>query len=151
MPAITSSIEYLADIDLYKTEKPWSGLLINSKERFFDKGQRLDNIEFEYHDHNIRDVREQPGLRFDVTGFDLCSQKCSTLSEFNTIEKLNSYKTEMSAFLKEKLGALYINTYDCHTRLNVQKTTDTVDVLDLLHVDSPARGAHNGEWSMCRI
>lgn len=143
MPSITASIEYLADIDLYKTEKPWSGLLIGGK-KHFNSGQRLDNIELTYHDCDVQDVRENQDLPFDKTGFQLYKQKSPTLSEFDTIEKLETHQAEMAAFLTEKLDAVYVKTYDCHTRLNVDKTEDKVDVMDLLNVDAPARGAHNG-------
>jgi len=143
MPAITASIEYLADLDRYRTEKPWSGLLVNSQKRFFDKGQRLDNIELEYHNRTIRDAREHPELKLEKTGFAVHHHKSSSLSEFDTLELVEKYKVEMNDFLEKKLDTCFVKTYDCHTRLNVVRKVDQVDVLNELLVDSPAVGAHN--------
>ncbi|KAI9835390.1 MAG: hypothetical protein M1819_002307 [Sarea resinae] len=142
MPSIVAPIEYLAKLPLYETEKPWSALLSNGKQ-FFEKGERLDNVEFEYQDCTITDIVDNPTLNLETNGFQLYKQTSQHLSNFDTIEKVDAYKAETAAWLKEKLGAVYVNTYDCRPRLNIEPTRQTVDVMDPLLVDQPARGAHN--------
>jgi len=143
MPSVVAPIEYLADLPKYTTEKPWSALLANGRE-FFEKGVRLDNIEFEYHDCTISDVRQSPEINLERNGFQLYTQTSSHISEFDTIEKVNAYKQETAAWLKGKLGAIHVNTYDCRPRLNVEPAREKVNVIDPLLVDQPAKGAHNG-------
>jgi len=142
MPSITAPIEYLADLPKYKTEKPWSALLTNGKQ-FFEKGVRLDNVEFAYHDCVINDVRQTSDICLEKNGFQMFKQSSNKLSEFDTLDKVDVYKAETATWLKAELGAVYVNTYDCRPRLNIEPVREKVDIQDPLLVDTPARGAHN--------
>jgi len=142
MPAISALIEYLADSPLYRNEKPWSGLLIDGK-KLFERGQKLDNIELVLEEHTVEDVVEYPELSFQKQGFVFWKHESKTLSEFDTMPKVLLHREEISEFLTEKLDAVFVKTYDCHTRTNTEKLATAVDVFDELEPDSPARGAHN--------
>ena len=143
MPDISASIEYLADLPIYKTEKPYGALLANGAE-FFAKGKRLDNIFFEEHECIVTDVRDKPEFTLERSGFEICEQVSNTLSDFQTTEEADIHRKEIAEFLKKKLDAVHVNTYDLRTRLNVEPTRTKVDVLDTLLVEPRARGAHNG-------
>jgi hypothetical protein len=56
MPDVKASIEYLAPLPLYETEKPYLALLPPSED-FDPDTQRTDNLEYEIHkDMLITDV-----------------------------------------------------------------------------------------------
>lgn len=147
MPNITATIEYLADLPKYKTEKPYSALLSNGQE-FFAKGARLDNIEFTYPECTIKDVRGDVEFTIDKCGFQIHSQTSQNLSDFKTMEQIDVYRKEQADFLRTELGAVFVNTYDVRPRLNVEPKRTTVNVIDPLLVDQPAKGAHNGKYPL---
>jgi len=146
MPDISASIEYLADLPIYQTEKPYGALLANGTE-FFAKGKRLDNIFFEEHECIVSDVRDKPEFTLERCGFQICEQVSNTLSDFQTKEEADIHKKEIAESLKKKFDAVHVNTYDLRTRINLEPTRTKVDVLNPLLVEPRARGAHNGTTS----
>ena len=70
MPNIFANIEHLADLPLYKTEKPYGALLSNGSE-YFAKGHRLDNIYFTEHRHKVIDVGGNPDYTLPKNGFQI--------------------------------------------------------------------------------
>ncbi|KAM3086628.1 hypothetical protein ACMFMF_000574 [Clarireedia jacksonii] len=137
-----ANIEHLADLPLYKTEKPYGALLSNGSE-FFSKGYRLDNIEFTHHQHKLLNVKNDTTKTLPKNGFQIFKQTSETMWDIGTIEGARRHREEIAEWLKEKLDAEFVHTYDLRTRLNDESPRDKVDVLNPFIVEPRARGAHN--------
>lgn len=143
MPSIMANIEHLADLPLYKTEKPYGALLSNGNQ-YFQQGHRLDNIEFVEHRRKLIDVRHDKTKTLARNGFQIFPQQSDTMWSVGTIDGARRHREEIAAWLQAKLGAAFVHTYDLRTRLNDESPRDKVDVLNPLIVEPRARGAHNG-------
>lgn len=143
MPSIVANIEHLADLPLYKTEKPCGALLINGSE-FFAKGHRIDNIEFTDHRRKLIDVRNDKTKILAKNGFQIFKQESENMWDIKTIEGARRHREEIAQWLKTTLDAEFVHTYDLRTRLNDESPRDKVNVLDPLVVEPRARGAYNG-------
>ncbi|KAI1994833.1 hypothetical protein LOZ54_000886 [Ophidiomyces ophidiicola] len=121
MSEIFANIEHLADLPLYKVEKPY-GALLSDGNVYFSQGHRLDNIEFTEHRRRVVDVANDPAYTLPKNGFQIFKQESKTMWD---------------------LGAVFVHTYDLRARLNDETPRDQVDVLNPLVVEPRARGAHN--------
>ncbi|KAJ4390721.1 hypothetical protein N0V93_004319 [Gnomoniopsis smithogilvyi] len=142
MPGITANLEFLADLPLYKTEKPYGALLTNGA-KHFAQGHRLDNIVFTHHSCNLIDVKNDESKTLSNNGFQIFRQHSDSMWNVNTLDGARRHREEIAAWLKNKLDAVFVHTYDLRTRLNDEADRDKVDVLDSLVVEPRARGAHN--------
>ena len=150
MPEIRAALQYLQDLPLYKTEKPYWCLLPPHK-GFDPNAQRVDNLEFESRsDVLIRDIRESnDALNLSTCGFEVVQHR-SKLLGFETVEDVDAYKTETEALLQDKLGAAFVKCYELRLRKNTRFERDEYDMNDPLLVEGPATGAHNGNtWLLC--
>jgi len=150
MPEIRATLQYLQDLPLYETEKPY-WCLLPPHEGFDPNAQRVDNLEFESRpDILIRDIRESEGvLNLNTCGFEVL-QHHSELSNLETVEDVDAYKAETEALLRDKLGAVFVKCYEVRMRKNTRFERDQYDMNDPLLVEGPATGAHNGNtWLLC--
>jgi hypothetical protein len=143
MPANLAEIEFLADLPLYQTEKPYLCLL--SPEQQIDPDQvRLDNLEFEKHSNiRIEDVREHPELRLDDCGFEYIQHK-TAISEFTNPADVDAYKRETEGLLRDRFAAVKVLTYELRLRKNQEFRRKQFDLNEKLLLEGPAKGAHNG-------
>src|ERR1700690_2042808 len=104
MPANLAEVEFLADLPVYQTEKPYLCLL--SPDQNIDPDQvRLDNLEFEKHSNiHVEDMREHPELDIDECGFEY-TQHQSPISNFTDPADVDAYKRETEGLLKDRFGA----------------------------------------------
>ncbi|KAK2879404.1 hypothetical protein FQN49_000922 [Arthroderma sp. PD_2] len=142
MPDIFANIEHLADLPLYKVEKPYGALLSNGSV-YFSQGHRLDNIEFTEHRRKVVDVGNNPAYTLPKNGFQIFKQESETMWDVSTIDLARRHREEIAEWLKGRLDAVFVHTYDLRTRLNDETPRDQVDVLSPLVVEPRARGAHN--------
>jgi hypothetical protein len=145
MPDVTTSIEYLQNLPLYQTVKPYYCLLA-PHEGFDPDAQRLDNLEFEvFHDIHVTDIRDSINeFSLEKCGFQVLSHNSNGL-EFTTPEDVQAYKQETEAMLRDKLGAEFVKCYEVRTRKNVPLSRNVFDYNDPLLVEGPAKGAHSGQ------
>lgn len=143
MPDIKAVIEYLQDHERYRTEKPYCCLL-PPREGFDPDKERVDNLEFETHsDVPITDIRPSKGrISLEDHGFQVLSH-ATNFSDFTSEEGVRAYKIETEALLRENFGACWARTYDFVLRKNVPLQRKQFDLNDPLHIEGPARGAHN--------
>lgn len=150
MPAVQATLEFLAKIPLYDTEKPY--LYLPGKDEKLDPDQtRLDNMEYELHpDILIKDIREQPSLTLDKCGFEYVTHPfpCESLE---TRQEISKYCSEMERLLAERFQAERVVTYEHRLRKNELVRRTEFDVYDPLLVEGPAKGAHNGKVAFTRI
>jgi hypothetical protein len=66
--------------------------------------------------------------------------------DVDTIDGARRHREEIAEWLKEKLDAEFVHTYDLRRQLNDESPRDKVDVLNPLIVEPRARGAHNGMY-----
>src|SRR5947208_151717 len=144
MPNVVADIEYLKDLPLYKTEKPYLCLL-PPRDDFDPDTERVDNLEFELHRNiTVTDIRDTiDKYTLEVCGFQVQPHESKTL-EFNTVDDVESYKRETEDLLRDMLGAEYVMCYELRTRKNVPFRRKQFDINDPLLVEGPAKGAHNG-------
>ena len=144
MPANVADIDFLANLPVYETEKPYLCLL--SPDRKIDPDQvRLDNLEFETHSNiNIEDMREHPELRIDDCGFEYIQHQ-SAISEFTDTSDVDAYKRETEGLLKEHFAAVKVLTYELRLRKNQEFRRKQFDLNEKLLLEGPAKGAHNGK------
>jgi hypothetical protein len=143
MPNVHAEIEYLQDLDLYKTEKPY-WCLLPPHEGFDPDKQRVDNLEFEPHSNIlITDIRPfHENVTLEEYGFQVLPHS-SNYPDFTEAASVNAYMKETEALLRDTFEASYVKTYDCVLRKNIIFERTEFDLADLLHTEGPARGAHN--------
>lgn len=149
MPANRADIEFLADLPIYQTEKPYLCLL--PPDQNIDPDHvRLDNLEFEKHsDVGVEDMREHPELRLDDCGFEYIQHK-STISEFTDPADVDAYKRETEGLLRDRFAAVKVLTYELRLRKNQEFRRKQFDLNEKLLLEGPAKGAHNGRRSTDR-
>ena len=146
MPANLAEIEFLADLPLYQTEKPYLCLL--SPEQKIDPDQvRLDNLEFEKHSNiKVEDIREHPELQLDDCGFEYFQHK-TAISEFTNPADVDAYKRETEDLLRDRFAAAKVLTYELRLRKNQEFRRKQFDLNEKLLMEGPAKGAHIGKRS----
>ena len=112
MPDIQANLEFLADIPLYETEKPYLAL-VPPRPGFDPNTERMDNLEWETHSGiAITDIRGQSDtLTIDKCGFQVM-QHSTRVTEFDRAEELRAYREETEALLRDTLQASYVLCYD---------------------------------------
>jgi hypothetical protein len=146
MPDVKADLEYLADIPLYATEKPYLCLLSPS-DGFDPETDRADNLEYEiHHGITITDMRDRADITIASHGFQILNHT-SEFPDLESVRDVDSYKRETEQLLQESLGAAYVCCYDLRKRRNQVFDRTQFDVYDPLMEEGPAKGAHNGKYS----
>jgi hypothetical protein len=146
MPANLAEIEFLADLPLYQTQKPY--LYLPSPEQQIDPDQvRLDNLEFEKHSNiKVEDIREHPELRLDDCGFEYFQHE-TAISKFTDPADVDAYERETEDLLRDRFAAVKVLTYELRLRKNQEFRRKQFDLNEKLLVEGPAKGAHIGKRS----
>ena len=103
MPGIQGAIDFLADIELYKFEKPFAALVSPGTQVTDDQ---LNNLQWETHnDIVIDDIRgREDQFTLENCGFQLLKSPARNLS-FAVVEDIENYKRETEVVLGNLLGA----------------------------------------------
>jgi hypothetical protein len=148
MPDIKADLEYLADLPLYATEKPYLCLLSPS-DGFNPDTDRADNLEYELHRGiPLTDMRDRADIDIGSYGFQVLNHT-SRFPDLESVCDVDSYKRETEQLLQESLGATYVFCYDLRKRRNQVFNRTQFDVYDPLLEEGPARGAHVGKNPSC--
>jgi hypothetical protein len=116
MPDLVSSIEQLADLPLYKIEKPYAVLVTATEDK---EEYETNNITMtRYNDINFIDVRDRSDeFNLDTAGFEVGRHVCKRLSLPNATA-LREYEQETAIdYLKEKFGAVHVECYESRVSL----------------------------------
>ena len=110
--------------------------------------KRLDNLEFESRENiEIRDIRPfKDNVQLEEYGFQVLPHT-STVYGFASAKEVDAYKFETEQMLQDALNGVFVRCYDFILRKNVTFQRSQFDLNDPLHVEGPARGAHNGKCS----
>lgn len=146
MPSIMADMEFLADLPLYKEEKPF--MYLPGKDENLDPDRdRLSNLEFEHHEGiRIEDMRDRPELFLDRCGFEYCSHNFR-VNDFDSASSIDTYRDETQQFLTKRFQAVKVLTYEVRQRRNEHFQRKQFDFFDKMLVEGPAKGAHNGKLS----
>jgi hypothetical protein len=119
MPDIQANLEFLANLPLYETEKPYLAL-VPPRPDFDPDTERMDNLEWETHtDITITDIRGQIDiLTIDKCGFQVM-QHSTGVKEFDGMKDLRAYREETEALLRDTLQASYVLCYDLKVRIRL--------------------------------
>ena len=138
-----ASLEYLQNLALYDTEKPY-WCFLPPHEGFDPDKQRVDNLEFEDHFNiTIHDIRESEPKRIDECGFQVLHH-VSRFSRFDSPADVRGYKSETEGLLQKEMNAIFVKCYDHRLRKNITFERNQLDLNDPLLMEGPARGVHNG-------
>jgi len=149
MPQVMTTLEFLKDLELYRSEKPYFCLMPATDATEADNEQ-IDNLEFECHDDiRIDDMRPfVETFKLDENGFEAVHH----VSRFVDIRSDNGltstmalaeYQLETEDMLTGRLEAAFVKCYDIVMRRNITFDETVFDLRDKMHVIGPARGAHN--------
>jgi hypothetical protein len=142
MPEISASIEYLQKLDLYQKEKPYYCLLAPHN-GFDPDAQRLNNLEFEQRpDITVTDIRNL-NHSWTENGFQVLQHRSEALP-LDSSEQSAKYVAETEELLRQETGAIFVKCYEIRQRHNVRIDREQMDYNNLLLVEGPAKGAHNG-------
>lgn len=112
MPDIRTRIDFLKDLPLYKTEKPFMVLLPANKGLDPD-AYRTENLEFEkLEDVPIFDIRgHESEFLLDTSGFQLVRHDSQYLNILDRCD-VENYRHETEEFLQATLGAEKVICWD---------------------------------------
>lgn len=144
MPDIVANLDFLDRRDVYDSEKPylWTPGLGQGVE---PTDPRRSNMRFKSHDNiTIRDMRQdnETAGGLDTRGFQYHHQHFST-PRLESATDIAQHKDEIQRFLKDKLDAVDVFTYNVLLRRNAPLGVDFFELDDPLVHAKPARGAHN--------
>ncbi|KAJ5729082.1 uncharacterized protein N7483_003590 [Penicillium malachiteum] len=141
MPDLITSIDYLADLELYKTEKPYA--VVVSPENH-DESIETNNLVFESREGlTITDIRgHENDISLETSGFTVTPNK-SQLSNVESWDEIRAYQKETEQFLKDWFQADSVFCFDLKLRKNEPVTRLVKDLRDWTIPDAPAYGAHN--------
>lgn len=141
MPKIVAKIDFLADLSMYDTEKPY--FYLPGKDQDIDpEDPRLNNLEFENHTVEVEDIREHPELALSTCGFTFITNKTLNL-KFEAPSDVDDYKRETQDLLRSHFSAVKVLTYEVRLRKNQRFERRQFDLNDKLLQEGPAKGAHN--------
>lgn len=144
MSSLVTQTDHLADLPLYKTEKPY----------FIFWGPRNDeprpipttNMQMETHEgtviHDVRGHEEAFSLRSH--GFEVHSHESRVPLPLDSEKAVNNYKQETELHLKAEFKAEFVYCYDTRIRRNDEATRKKlyIDLRDPLSAEKPALGLH---------
>lgn len=114
MPDVQSKLEFLADLDLYKTQRPFNFVPEQDFEKQIDAGEHnLNSVELQYEIVTLRDIRHEPGYKMQECGFELVANEMQNTG-LNFLEESarNQYACETKEFWVKHLNAEYALCYD---------------------------------------
>lgn len=110
MADVNSSLEFLADLPMYKNEKPYQIFPhINSGWKAEDPA--LKNMEWQSHNVRIHDMRGVPELGLEKSAFEVVEHVSASVAAWNP-DKISAYLQETETLLKSFFGAEVIICYD---------------------------------------
>jgi hypothetical protein len=143
MPDIQGSIDFLADLPAYKTEKQYL-ILLPVESDLDPEAQNLTNLSYELRSTLIRDIRSDASFKLDTCGAQLLSHK-SRFRSFSTPEELKAYRAEVDELLYATFNPVFARYYKARVRINEPRNADSFDHKDPLLVERPSKAAHVGE------
>lgn len=143
MAVVHTTLEYLQDLALYRTEKPY--WYFRAPRPDFDPDQeRSDNLEFKHFPVGVRNLRECSTLpTLENTGFEVVQHE-SRHTRFDTLRNVADYRKETEECLQAHLNAEFVRCYDSCLRKNVVFERSQFDMSDPLLKQGPAQGVHIG-------
>ncbi|KAE8333970.1 hypothetical protein BDV39DRAFT_198877 [Aspergillus sergii] len=135
------SLCYMVRDEIHKTEKPY--FVYFPVDEF--PGAKQTNVKFDYHDVGPSDIRgKTEDFKLDECGFEVVEFhsrfKYKDFNEFSKIE--NDYYKEVSDFLQDRMGAAFVQIFDCVIRRRndqfpeKQFQNSDVQPVRAVHIDS---------------
>ena len=114
MLEVQSTLDFLADLDLYKTERPF---VFTPSQEFEEKVSTseavLNTVELDPEVVTLRDIRGQKDFSLSESGFELVrNESLATAKEFSEIEARDDYARQTEKFWMKHLNAEYVLTYN---------------------------------------
>lgn len=111
MGDIETTLEFLIDLPLYQTEKPYM-IQPSVDDKFDPNDPKLRNIEWELRPVSLYDIRGKDDYSLSTSGFSVIRHVSKHLSFANIYEK-EEYRQETAGNLRVLLGAEHVKCYDC--------------------------------------
>lgn len=115
MPNITATLSFLANLPLYRVEKPY--VIIPEAGREDIGLDDLTNVETEKHEAiEITDIRDSIStFKLDTHGFQILPHT-TKYPRLDKLPQCKGYQKEMSDLLEKHLGAEHVVTWDLKVR-----------------------------------
>ncbi|KAK7413118.1 hypothetical protein QQX98_008004 [Neonectria punicea] len=147
MPDVHSQLDFLADLDLYKTQRPFVFTPGQEFEQKLDTAEdNLNTVQIAYEDVLLEDIRDKPGYVLDECGFELVQNETRN-DGLSFLEQgaRDDYARETEEFWVKQLGAEYALCYNVKLRHNGHWDPDEpVDLVKRGWLEPPAKGIHVG-------
>ncbi|KAK5062768.1 hypothetical protein LTR84_004843 [Exophiala bonariae] len=141
MGKVVTSITFLKDLPLYRSEKPYNVLLAQQDDKN-ENSHPISNLQFEdvggIEVHNLREAADDFSL--DKSGFQLLSFKSNHLP-VDSHDLVEAYRAETETYLCDRFDALKVICWEIRTRYN-RPVDRPVNLGDALAAEMPAVGAH---------
>ncbi|KAK2783761.1 hypothetical protein FQN52_009505 [Onygenales sp. PD_12] len=137
MSPIMAPVDFLADLPIYETEKPyWLYPLAGSDDKI------MTNVVMEPKHVEINDARKL-APQLEKNGFEIHRHK-TRCSQFATVEDIERYKQETAELLRAVIPNVeHVVVYNATLRRNQPQTENLeIDVEDPLLVNAPATAVH---------
>jgi hypothetical protein len=109
MGSVTTTLEFLADLPIYKTEQPFQ--VIPSPDWPEIEPTSLSNIKLHQGSVIIHDLRDQDEqFTLDTAGFEFTHNEPQSL-DFSSTEALEQYNRNTEDFMKEHFGAVFVRCF----------------------------------------
>jgi hypothetical protein len=109
MGSVSTALEFLADLPIYKTEQPYQ--VIPSPDWPEIDRNSLSNIKLQQDSVTIHDLRDQSEqFTLDTAGFEYMRKQPRSL-DFSSAEALELYNRETEDFLKTHFGAVFVRCF----------------------------------------
>ncbi|KAI1130214.1 hypothetical protein F5Y10DRAFT_276210 [Nemania abortiva] len=146
MPDVTSKLDFLADLDLYKTERPFVFTPGQEFEEKLDTGEEnLNTVQLEWADVLLKDIRGKEKYSLGDNGFEVAKNETRNLSlDFLENSAREDYARETEEFWTSYLNAEYTLCYNVKLRRNgYWDPSEPVDLVRRGWLEPPAKGIHD--------
>lgn len=144
MTTLTTNTEHLADLELYKTQKPY--FIFWSPEDVGPRPIPTTNMELETHEGTIiHDVRgREADFSIERHSFEIHAHQSDVSLPLDSELSVNNYRHETEELHKQRFDAEFVYCFETRIRKNDEATRKQVylDLRDPLSLEKPAAGLH---------
>lgn len=112
MPSVHTTLDFLANLPRYETEKPFQAFPLADHLPADLEPSSLSNVEFHPQKVEIHDLRNGGDFNLSTSGFQLITDKV-TSAKIDTIEAMEKYKADIEKIIYNIVGADFVKCFDC--------------------------------------
>ncbi|KAH8892739.1 hypothetical protein GQ53DRAFT_860833 [Thozetella sp. PMI_491] len=143
MPATTASLEFLADLPLYKTAKPYRIFPALDVPISKESAKLITNMKWDEVPVKIHDIRDEASISLQTCGFQILSHDApESSSDLNNLTSRAKYMDGVHELIDSIFKPELVVPIESNVRKNMPIDKAAYDVSDILLVEGPPQGAH---------